>query len=125
MNHIISLEEAKKMTALFRSEREKILKEEYRGRNILPLAEKFDTESVRHLIDQPGCTGLRIYMGMKDDLTVHSILVGVDEQDEDMLPATVSKPSSGMAESLNTDSIILEDAIRCPSVCPKPSPLNT
>jgi hypothetical protein len=55
---------------------------------------------------------------MDENLLVHAILVGVNENNEDILPAETS--------SLTTteDDPIMEQSIRCPPDCPPASPLN-
>ncbi len=39
--HFISLDEAKKMTKKFREEKEKVVKDEYKNKDILPICETF------------------------------------------------------------------------------------
>lgn len=100
MQHLISLQEAIDMTSLYRS-------------NIpsgMVNSETFSKESVSALLNQPGCVSLRIYYGKKNDDTIHTILVGVDETGADMI---------------QTSDLILEEGQRCPPECPTPpSPLN-
>jgi len=45
--------------------------------------------------------------------------VGVDAEGKDMLPAIESTGEAG-----DDDPVIVEDGIRCPPICPPPSPLN-
>lgn len=68
--------------------------------------ETFTGDAVRELLNQEGCVDFRIYHGLDNGL-VHSILVGVDENGDDM------------------ENLILEDARRCPSYCPNASGLNS
>lgn len=80
-----------------------------------PLSEKFDVEAINKLISPEDCKYLRIYYGMKEDMEVHAILVAANATDEDLLPSN---------EAAENDNVIVEDSLRCPPVCPPPSPLN-
>lgn len=121
MNHFISLQEAIDMTSLYRSEKENILKTEYQSQGILPLSEAFEREAFDTVLGKTGCAGLRIYYGMTEDLKVHALVVGVDENGHDMLPETESASQTTEEE----DDDIIEKGIRCPDICPGESPLNT
>lgn len=117
-SHSISLQEAIDMTTLYRQEKEGILMPGLRGQNILCNSETFNVTDVLSLLNQPGCFGLRIYYGMKNDLKVHAILVGVDETGKDILPNDVQM-------QLDEDVLLLEEGKRCPPLCPEdPGPLN-
>ena len=115
-NHFISLPAAAAMTALYREERENILATSYKNQNILPLSETFDRAIIDAILGQEGCTGFRIYYGMSEDYLVHAILVGVNEDNEDILPSINSL--------LEATDIVGEQSVRCPEDCPPPSPLN-
>ena len=117
MNHFISLQEAIDMTSLYRTQRENILKTDFQNQNILPLSEAFDREAFDSVLGKNGCAGLRIYYGMDEDKKIHAIIVGVDENGDDMLPE----------EQLNSseDEDIIERGNRCPDICPAESPLNS
>ena len=117
MSQFISLQDAINMTTLYRAERENILAEEYREQNILSICETFDRDVFDIVLAQEGCKGLRVYYGMKENYQVHAIVVGVNENNEDMLPTT------GMLPATENFSII-EEARRCPDDCPPPSDLN-
>ncbi|WP_207491800.1 hypothetical protein [Aridibaculum aurantiacum] len=119
MPHLIPFEQAIAMTQTYRQQKDNILQEQYRKEALLPLCETFDKKSVEALLSQAGCESLRIYYGMQQDLSVHAILVGVDADGNDMLPAAVLQ--GGDAEN---NGELLEDAQRCPINCPSPSPLN-
>lgn len=108
--HRIPLEEAIDMTSRYRSGKETILAEDFRGKNILPLAETFDRAAFDALLAQEGCASLRIYYGMKEDSSVHLIIVGADGEGADILPA---------------DAVIIEEGKRCPPDCGVASPLNS
>ena len=115
MSHSISLSDAAAMTSLYRDERENILGEDYKNSNILPICESFSKAAFQNIINQTGCNGVRIYYGMTTDLKIHSIIVGVNANGEDMLP---SDPNV-------TDGEIAENGNRCPDLCPPNSPLNS
>lgn len=118
MNHFISLAEAVQMTALYRSNREAILQPAHQNQNLLPLSETFDRQAFDSVLAKSGCTALRLYYGMSEDLKIHAIVVGVDAAGNDMLPA-----SGGSL--LDTGEDIIENSLRCPDICPNASPLNT
>ena len=111
MSQFITLESAVAMTTLFRQQRENILDSNYQNQNILPYCESFDRDVFDTVLSQTGCVGLRIYYGMTEDNRLHAIVVGFDENDEDMLPGT---------QEFN----IIEEGKRCPQECPPPSVLN-
>ena len=116
MNHEISLETAIEMTTIYRAQKEAILEPAHQNQNLLAISETFDATAIRKVLDQTGCASMRIYYGMDKDLKVHAIIVGVNESDEDMLP--------GVNLAGGEEDVILEDAYRCPTHCPPPSPLN-
>jgi hypothetical protein len=55
---------------------------------------------------------------MSDDLKVHAVVVGVNSNNEDILPSVASLLTN------EDEPVILEEATRCPDDCPPPSPLN-
>ena len=121
MNHFISLQTAIDMTGLYRSHRESILKTEFQNQNILPLSEAFDRKAFDILLEKEGCAGLRIYYGMTEDLKIHTIIVGTDENGNDLLPGANSPATNSVEE---TDDII-ENGNRCPDICSGTSFLNS
>ena len=117
-SHFISLETAETLTSYYRSMRETILASGYKNKNVLPLSETFSVADIKDLIEQPGCTGFRIYYGMKEeDDTVHAVMVAVNEDNEDIIFSESSK--------LSGENIIIEEGQRCPVICPPSSPLNS
>lgn len=117
MSHFISLQEAVDMTSFFRTHRENILKTEFQNQNIVPLSESFDREPFDTVLAKQNCAGIRIYYGMDENKKIHAIIVGFDENGDDILPAE---------EMNNTEEEdIIERGNRCPDICPTESPLNT
>jgi hypothetical protein len=110
MSQFIPLEQAIEMTSLYREENESILAEEYRGQNILARCETFAKSQFLDLLNQEACTAIRIYYGMDSEKRVHAIIVGVDDNNADLLP-------SGF-------ELIIEESTRCPNDCPPTSDLN-
>ena len=86
----------------------------------LPLSETFDKNSVLALLAVPTATSLRIYLGEKVDGKICSVLVAADAMGNDILPI-----SAGTLGITDAGALILEDAIRCPDLCPPASPLNS
>jgi len=110
-NHIISLQDAIDMTTRYRANKP----------SNAPVCETFDIDAINQLVAVTGCTSLRIYYGMKENMDIDAILVAVNENGEDILPSesvNASLQSSG-------DPLILEDGYRCPPDCPPKSPLNS
>ena len=117
-DHSISLEEAKKMVKKFRADKDKIVKDEYKGKHLLSNCESFDRKDFDILLRREDCVGLRIYYGMKDGSDkVHAIIVGFDEEGKDILPV------QGAVTDADTPPII-EHSFPCPPSCPPPSDLN-
>jgi hypothetical protein len=120
-NNRIPFTDAIAMAARFRTNRESILDTQQQGKDILPLSETFDQEDIVQLMAQTGCTKFRVYLGMKEDLKVSLILVGVDANGADILPEQVYNGNPG---SVQNTGELLEDGTRCPTMCPPASPLN-
>lgn len=108
INHEISLQKAIDMTTLYRANKPANF----------PLSETFDRDAIERLLSTDGCTSVRIYYGMQENMDVDAILVAANADNEDILPNTTSASTTG------TDGVILEDGLRCPEACPPTSPLN-
>ncbi len=117
MSNSIPLSKAVAMTTLYRQNKNSVIATGY-DPNILPLAETFDASSVANLLSTPGCVTIRVYYGMSEDLYLHAILVAVDQNGADILPATDSQ-GGGTGEP-----DILDEGKRCPPICGPSSPLN-
>lgn len=140
--HSISLERAIQMTRRFRENRDKILNIDVLGKDILPTCETFNRDAFTSFFENPEVKGLRIYYGMSENLQIHAIIVGVNEKNEDMLPASTIGGVEPTVTSTITDvtlsaddptepteptpvntPLIVEDSSRCPPYCPPASPL--
>ena len=133
MEHFIPLDQAIAMTTRFRENREAILLEQFRGADILALAETFDRAAFDKILSSPDCQKLRIYLGMDEELKIHTIIVGVNSEDRDILPAG-SASAESTVDSTGTDEtpdpdeeedddLVVEVGTRCPPMCID-SPLN-
>lgn len=120
-NHFITLQKAKEWIRNFREQKQKVLSPEFSERNILPDSETFNREAIDRLLAQQGCAGIRVYYGMDEALNVHAILVGVNEKNEDMLPAAATTEAA--LANATEDPVIVEESIRCPPNCPPDSGL--
>jgi hypothetical protein len=88
----------------------------------MPFSEAFALDGIQQLLAVPGCSGLRIYFGRKKDDSICMILVAMDANGNDILPAA-EIVEAGSKESAE-NAIILEDGFRCPPACPGISLLN-
>ena len=116
MHNFISLAQAVAMTQTYRAEKENILGAPYKNQDILPICETFDRAAFEALLREPDCTYIRVYLGMGEDLKIRVIAVGADSAERDILPAA--------GATQDGDGNIVEDGMRCPTICPPASPLN-
>ena len=120
-SHVITLEQAENLTALYRENRELILAEPYQGQEILPLSETFNRQAFDRLLATAGCSGIRIYYGMDPNLKLHAVMVAVNESNEDLLPGSGDQSTLSGSD----DPVIIEEGQRCPPICPPESVLNS
>ena len=113
MSEFITLNDAVVMTRDFKNNAEVILGPIYQNLNLLPINETFDKDQVISMLNNNGCTGLRIYYGMDSTKKLHALLVGVDSENKDILP-----------ENDEAGNFILERADRNPPDPTPSSPLN-
>lgn len=89
------------------------------------------------ILAQPGCAGIRAYLGAHEDDSVNLILVGVDEEMEDMLRAATATATAtaaaraeggeggqGDGEDGEGDGVIMQDSFPCPIYCGGGDSLN-
>jgi hypothetical protein len=117
MNNSITLQQAVDMTTLFRQEKDNIVNPKLIGQNILPVCETFDRDIFDAILAQPGCVKMRIYSGLNPQLQLRAVIVGVNSNDEDILPTATATVADGEVP-------IGEDGQSCPPICPPPSALN-
>jgi len=123
MNHFIPLSKAIALTSFYRAHRESILQTLHQGHDVLPISETFDRAAFDRVLSQEGCTGLRLYYGMDEDYQVHAVIVGVNANNEDILP-TASSATHTMAAIDEEDSFVIDKGLRCPDICGATSVLN-
>jgi hypothetical protein len=114
-NPFISLQQAIDMTTRYRENMTGVIDPSYADRGVLCISDTFDKAAIQTLIDKTDCASLRLYYGMNADLQIRPIMVAVNRNNEDILP------------TLNIGAVsedIVDDTIRCPPICPPPSPLN-
>ena len=99
-NQKISLDEASKLTAAYRSTLQK--PDDVLGGLVWK-------DELQKLLEQPGCVAMRYYYALKDEEPV-LVLVGVDGNGNDIT---------------GSGSVILEWIDRCPPYCPAPNSLNS
>jgi len=96
-------------------------------------AGRFDRIAFDKLLAQPGCTGIRIYLGMKtrdqtkDPSLWTLVLVGTDEQGNDMvapLAAVAAVKKMAVTSAADSGGDTEEDPLLCPPLCDPNSPLN-
>jgi hypothetical protein len=95
---------------------------------------RFDRIALDNLLAQPGCAGIRVYLGMKTDSEAGKnscwtyVLVGIDANGNDMCgPYTAAAKAKRLALGLTAnddDGGTEEDPLPCPPSCGDPSPLN-
>jgi len=110
----ITLAKAVEMTTRYRQNRNGVINPIYSGSDIIPLSDRFSAKVFETLINKPGCAYIRVYYGMDEHLQIRPIVVAVDENDQDILPANANLESDDIGD----------DSLRCPPQCPPPSPLN-
>ncbi|NSL86573.1 hypothetical protein [Chitinophaga solisilvae] len=82
----------------------------------------FGKDKIQQLLDQPGCTAVRIYYGLKIDTDGDGIkekkmvLVAVDEDGNDILPPAGDPATGAVAKSMSS-ALILDQGIPCPEYC--------
>lgn len=118
--HYVSLPEAIGMIRHYRQNKELLLQPGYQKQNLFCNSETFNLQAVQRLLAQKGVAALRIYYGMKEDFSVHAVLVATDSKGNDILPAADTQTAIS-----GENGIILEDAQRCPPLCDDSSLLNS
>lgn len=127
------------MITKYNLERNNILEPAYKGQDVLAICETFNRADIDAVLAQRDCVAIRIYYGMDTSNKVHAIIVGVNSNDQDIVPSTGSATSAaattgiqggGGSEGVNQlmeddGGIILEMGRRCPTDCPPSSSLKS
>ena len=111
MPNFISLQTAKTMTTNYQSGKENLLKTNLQNQGILPICETFGRAAFDTILSDTNCQKVRVYLCLATGNKVRVLVVGVNANDEDILPS-------------GTENKIIEDGVRCPDVCPPASALN-
>jgi hypothetical protein len=114
----ISLQQAIDMTTRYRQNKGSVVDPAFPGADILSICDTINKDALAALLAKPECAAIRLYYGMNEDLTIRPILVAVNKNNEDILPA-IGVDAATVGED------IVDDALRCPTYCPPPSPLNS
>lgn len=109
--HQITLEKASELVTRFRQHLPSMLHPRYTG--ALPFSETFHRSVFDTLCSQPGTSAIRIYLGLDENDEVRLVIVGVNEQELDMVSELTASVGS-----------IFEVGQRCPPLCPPGHPLN-
>lgn len=97
-DHSISLQDASELTGNYRAEAEQGA----------VLGSFFGKETIQKILDQQGCVGIRIYYGLEGDNTPVLVLVGVEENEDDIIGGEIAQtgapcpPHCGNANELNS-----------------------
>ncbi len=109
--HNISLERSDELIANFNKHRKALindnLKEIDEQVGILPVCESFNANVIKRTLSQPGCEGLRIYLGLNDHYEVVFVLRGIDENGLD-----IKGPSEIANKSLSSDVMMATSFIQ-------------
>lgn len=68
----------------------------------------FGKSALQRILDQGGCVGIRIYYAQEDDGTPTLVLVGVDENEDDLIDGELAEfgvpcpPRCGSSNDLNS-----------------------
>lgn len=80
------------------------------------LAHYFGGQIIQRLLDQDKAVGIRAYYAIDDKGKKQLLLVGVDENGENLLPLEGAAAKSAAADA--DDPIIVDYSKPCPSYCP-------
>ena len=116
----IPLQKAIEMTKTYRQNRNEVTNPVYAGKDILALSDRFDRKVFETLLAKPECVYIRLYYGMDQNMQIRPIVVAVDKDNKDILPDLSNLEEGGEGEGDDVG----DDTIRCPPICPVPSPLN-
>ena len=118
LKHSISTYQVNELKTRYAKSKNKILKQEFQDTAVLPTCETFDRAALDQLLSQEGCVGIRIYFGMDEDLNVNLAIVGVDENDHDIQPATSGVENLTRGDTTDVPVVGVGSGQRCPPDCP-------
>lgn len=104
--HIITLTKAAEMTERYRRN----VPTDGNGNFLQKLGGSFDKEAIELLIAQPDFDGLKFYFALNENNEMSVVLVAIDDRGDDII---------------GVNSVILDQADLCPSVCGAANVLNS
>jgi hypothetical protein len=72
------------------------------------IAHYFGKQAIQAILNQEDCVGLRLYYALDNDSNKQIIVVGVDEDNNDLY-----------------NGLLAERSLKCPQDCPTANPLNS
>jgi hypothetical protein len=122
LKHVISPDRATELTSRYEKNSKKILKDEFKEKDTLPVSETFDRAAFDKLLSQEGCVGIRIYLGMDEKHEVSLVVRGINAKNED-ISALTSKTKKTENRSTDDEPVLaLASGVRCPPYCTPPPP---
>jgi hypothetical protein len=79
----------------------------------------FWANGLREVLEQPNCSGIRVYHGLAKDGAYRLVIVGVDANGKDM----TGRIAHASGKSQSGQATILDTHWPCPPFCPPGSPL--
>lgn len=76
------------------------------------LAHYFGGDIIQKVLKEAGCVGIRVYYAIDDKGQKQLLIVGVDENGDNLLPAEVAEARG------EDDFIIVDKSTSCPPQCP-------
>lgn len=119
-NHKVSVDDAKRFVSGYKKEKAEFMRMEMKDHKEAKKGGFFGKEALLDLLNQPGCIGMRYYYGRSDDGQKNLVLVGVNEEGNDILPKPSVEKMAVTTESTKTQDnevVILERSLPCPPFC--------
>ena len=105
--NFIDVKQSRKMVAKFRE----------RNPSQTTKAHFFGCEVIQDILDDPRCKGIRIYYASDDEGNPQLILVGADENMDNILYRAPIHPALGASAGGNLPGTA-DDSVKCPDYCP-------
>ena len=106
MKNLMPLSEGKLMVKTYLENKSKVLPSDL----TLPNTETFDSDAFVELLNLPDCVKIRLYYGMKENLEICAIIVGVDSNGNEIY--IENKGLNGIDELY-----VIDDGQACPPYC--------